>query len=67
MTKLVSFRRRRGEPIDQAIARFDLLKHRARHLGNFNLAPPALAWMLLNSLGVPPTQQAQFLVPTQGN
>eukprot|EP00959_Pyramimonas_sp_CCMP1952_P229823 4805161-Pyramimonas_sp.AAC.1 len=58
MTDLVAFRRRPGEPIDQALARFDFLKFKAEHLGNFHMGIPNLAWMLLNALGIPPPQWA---------
>ena len=67
MTKLVAFRRHPGEQIDRAIARFDLLRHKTVHLGQFSLGTPNLAWMLLNALNIPPNQWAQFLAPTHGN
>ena len=54
MTELVAFRRQPGEPIDRAIARFDLLRHKAVHLGHFNMGVPNLAWMVLNALSIPP-------------
>ena len=66
MTAVVAFRRRPGEPIDQAIARFQLLTHRAANLGNFVLHPTQLVWMLSNALGIPPGQWAQLLAPAGG-
>ena len=66
MTALVAFKRRPGEPIDQALARFDLLRHRAANEGNYDPGPAASSWMLLNALGIPPAQWAQFLAPSGG-
>jgi len=67
MTALVAFRRRAGEPVDEALARWDLLRHRAEARGGFVLQPPQAGWMVLNALGIPSTQWAQFLAPLMGN
>ena len=58
MTELVAFKRKPGESIDRANTRFELLRHKAGNLGNFNIGIPNLAWMLLNALSIPPTQWA---------
>jgi len=67
MTALVAFRRRAGEQVDEALARWDLLKHKAEVRGGFILQPAQAAWMILNALGIPSNQWAQFLAPNLGN
>ena len=42
------------ESVDQILARFDVTRHRAEQQANFQLGPTGFAWLLWNSLGVPP-------------
>ena len=67
IAELMSFRRQAGESVDQTLARFDVTRHRAEQQANFQLGPTGFAWLLLNSLGVPPALWSQFLQPFQGN
>lgn len=67
MTSMVAFRRRPGEPIDAAVARFQLLRFKSESRAGFAPGPTAVAWMLLNALGIPPNQWAALLAPSQGS
>ena len=67
LSQLLGFTRMQGEPIDQALSRFDVTVYRATNLlNNFTLGPQGLAWILLRALKVAPIMWSQLLIPLNG-
>eukprot|EP00971_Amphidinium_carterae_P337415 6474187-Amphidinium_carterae.1 len=54
-----TFKKLNSENIDQAIARWQLIKQRAFEQGSLGLSPSGHAWLLMQSLGIP----AQAWIP----
>eukprot|EP00972_Heterocapsa_arctica_P116202 16451891-Heterocapsa_arctica.AAC.1 len=48
--ELITYRRMAHEPIDDALARFEILKTCAEQMGDFGMGIGGLAWMLLQQL-----------------
>eukprot|EP00971_Amphidinium_carterae_P128406 2543630-Amphidinium_carterae.1 len=63
---LFTFRRQGHETIDQALARWDVLRQRAKEQGQCELSSAGYAWQLLQGLQVPPVMWSQLLARFDG-
>ena len=64
--ELMDFDRRPHEKIDDLVTRFDLVRTRAREVGNFQMSIDLLSYMLLRSARVTEQQFIQLTQPTDG-
>ena len=67
MTELLSFSRRNGEGINQVLARYEIVRQRARTEGLFVMSTEGCALQLLRACGVSTNQMMQLLQPFQTN
>ena len=63
LTELLSFQRRAGEMADELLTRFDAVRMRAVQMGQLDISPQGLSWMLLKSVGVSDSQLLQLMQP----
>ena len=66
MTEFLGFRRDSRENIDEALARWELLRIRAEEQGTCIISPPGLSLILLVALGIPRTAWQHLLQPFDG-
>ena len=67
MTDLLSFGRRNGEGINQALTRYEIVRQRARTEGFSDMSTEGCALELLRSCGVSTNQIVQLLQPFNTN
>jgi hypothetical protein len=63
LTELLSFRRRAGEMTDEFLTRFDAVHMRAVQIGQLDISPKGMSWMLLKVVGVSDSQLLHLLQP----
>ena len=63
LTELLSFERRAGEMTDELLTRFDAVRMRAVQMGQLDISPQGMSWMLLKAVGVSDSQLLQLLQP----
>jgi hypothetical protein len=63
MTEFLAFQRRSGESISSVLARYDLVRNRARQEGNFDMNVEGNALQLLRATHTTETQMIEFLRP----
>ena len=60
MTQLLAFQRLHGENINAVLSRYDMVRRRARHEGNFVMSWEGCSLQLLRALNVNSQQMIQF-------
>ena len=63
LTELLNFQRRSGEMTDELITRFDVARISAAHMGQLDISPHGMSWMLFKAVGITYNQLLQLLQP----
>jgi len=66
MTELLAFRRHHNENISSMLARYELVRNRARQEGNFDMNIEGNAFQILRAIQCTTNQFVEFLRPFQG-
>ena len=66
ISQLMGFRRKQAESTDEAVARFELVRHHAQAAGQIVLPTVVTAWLLLSALGIARERWPMLLAATQG-
>jgi hypothetical protein len=67
LSEVLNFQRGRGEPVDDTIARFDLMRLKALQGANFVISECAWSWTLLTVLRIPRDKWDILLSPFLGS
>jgi len=66
MTEFLAFSRRQGESMNSALARYDMVRNRARVEGNFNMNVEVCALQLMKALGTSTHEMVELCRPFGG-
>ena len=66
MTEFLAFTRRSGESMNSMLARYDMVRNRARVEGNFNMSVEGCALQLMRACNTSTEQMIELLRPFNG-